>query len=122
MVGRVLVVDDEPMILEMLKYLLQAEGLKVETALSAAEGLEHLSLGEPFDVVITDHNLEGMSGPEFVREHARRLSPAAVLVTSGDLKAHISPHYEGLKVSSFIEKPFGLSEFIALVISLIGKT
>ncbi|HJZ89112.1 MAG TPA: EAL domain-containing response regulator [Polyangia bacterium] len=69
--GRVLLVDDEPLILTAFQRVLGASGYAIETAHDGASALALLQSG-PFDVIISDISMPGMSGVELlgaVREH-----------------------------------------------------
>ena len=70
--GRLLVIDDTPFFLEVVKRYLAAEGHEVETAGNGEDGLARLSAGPPYDLIISDIEMPVMDGWEFARE-ARRL-------------------------------------------------
>jgi CheY-like chemotaxis protein len=78
----VLVVDDEVVVLTVLRELLRRSGYRVTTAASAEEAIE-LMRKRSFDLVLTDKNLPGASGLEVLRI-ARGLDPppAVVLITA----------------------------------------
>jgi len=63
---RILVVDDEPLVRESIKMVLNMDGHRVETVSNGAEALEKLAQRE-YDVVFTDHKMDGMSGEELAR-------------------------------------------------------
>ena len=63
---RLLVVDDEPLARTALLYFLQVKGFAVEAVASGDEALERLR-HEPFDLVITDNQMTGMSGLELAQ-------------------------------------------------------
>lgn len=63
---RVLLVDDDELELLLLRPILEKKGYRVQTALSAEESLESI-LDAPPDIVITDWQMPGMSGPELCR-------------------------------------------------------
>ena len=63
---RILVVDDEPSVRESIRMVLNMDGHQVETVSSGEEALEKLAKGN-FDVVFTDHRMDGMSGQELAR-------------------------------------------------------
>jgi signal transduction histidine kinase/ActR/RegA family two-component response regulator len=66
--GRVLVVDDVPTNLDVLKGLLMPYSLKVDTALSGQEAVKAVRGGEPrYDLIFMDHMMPGMDGVEAVR-------------------------------------------------------
>jgi CheY-like chemotaxis protein len=62
-VGRILVVDDEPIVRQMLELVLASDGWLVEQAASGEEGLERCR-SELFDVVILDHWMPTLTGFE----------------------------------------------------------
>ena len=69
---RLLLVDDTPFFLETVRRYLTAEGHQVETAANGEEGLDRLSAGRPFDLIISDIEMPVMDGWEFAREARRR--------------------------------------------------
>ncbi len=78
---RILVVDDEAIVREVLSECLAVDGHRVETASSAAAALEWLEAGR-FDLVMTDRLMPGMDGEELARAVKRRNpAPQVVLLT-----------------------------------------
>jgi PAS domain S-box-containing protein len=78
----VLVVDDEPLILNLVKEILSQEGYQVETAGNGKEALRALQ-DHPFDVVLTDMMMPDMTGMELV-QHLRLHNPGTpVIVFTG---------------------------------------
>lgn len=84
--GRVLVVDDSPTVLQLLRALLEAEEYEVVTASNGAEGLEKARQARP-DLVVTDTVMPEMDGVALVkalrREPVTHLIPVIIL-TSGE--------------------------------------
>jgi len=78
----VLVVDDEKMIRDLLRRLLEREGYRVVTASEGGEGLDHVAHGPP-DVVLLDLKMAGMSGVEFLRRFREEHADIPVLVVTG---------------------------------------
>src|SRR4051812_32668155 len=62
--GRVLLVDDDPLVCELLVRMLSKQGFAVSTDASAEEALERLA-HEDFDVILTDMNMTGLDGLKF---------------------------------------------------------
>ena len=58
---RILVVDDEVIVCESCKRILEEEGYEVETALSGREAFEKMK-DNPFDIVITNFKMPGIDG------------------------------------------------------------
>jgi two-component system cell cycle response regulator CpdR len=80
---RVLIVDDEPLLLEVTASMLEDLGCEVVTADSGAGALTRLKADERIEILITDVQMPGMNGYELV-ERARRARPELrVIVCSG---------------------------------------
>ncbi|HEX7342758.1 MAG TPA: response regulator [bacterium] len=74
--ARVLFVDDEPNVLKALRRVFMDEDLEIATAPSGDAGLEHLRQ-HSVDLILSDHNMPGMSGTEFLAQ-AREIQPKAI--------------------------------------------
>ena len=79
---RILVVDDEPALLESMRSYLSRLGHMVTAFRSATAAWESLASENPA-VVIVDLTLQGMSGVEFIRKVIERHSAIAILATTG---------------------------------------
>lgn len=64
----ILLVDDSATILLSISNILSREGYGVEKAANAAEGIAKFKSGKKIDLLITDLNMPGMSGIEFIKE------------------------------------------------------
>lgn len=72
---RILLVDDEPMVLALFARALRDQGYEVAEAGDGLTGLELArAASPPFDLVITDNRMKGMQGPELARR-LRELQP-----------------------------------------------
>jgi two-component system, NtrC family, response regulator PilR len=112
--ARVLVVDDEPHILELLELALVRMGLQVERATSVHEALQLLG-DQSFDLCLTDMRLpdgEGLKVVQFIAEHNMDV-PVAVITAHGNMENAISV----LKAGAFdyLSKPVSLEQLRALV-------
>ncbi len=102
--ARVLLVDDDVAVRETAAAVLQAQGYAVTEVAEAGQALGLLRGGAPFDVLVTDVVMPGMTGPELIRE-LRRLRPElpAVMISGytepADLTASGGPGF-------FVRKPF----------------
>ncbi|MBB3274817.1 MULTISPECIES: response regulator [unclassified Pseudoxanthomonas] len=105
-VRRVLFVEDEPDIAEVVADALSSEGFEVCVAANGRDALELLHTGIPFDSVITDVSMpDGVSGIDVAHE-AARLNPAAkIIVASGHQLGHLPQLPERFE---FIPKPYRL--------------
>ncbi|HEX8118102.1 MAG TPA: ATP-binding protein, partial [Pyrinomonadaceae bacterium] len=106
---KILVVDDEAPVRELLCDILEDEGVEVTLA---ANGAEALALFEPgrFDAVLTDIGMPGMNGWELLRRIGERDGqvPLAVITGWGEL---VSTHEEkAARVEWVLTKPFAMSQ------------
>jgi PAS domain S-box-containing protein len=117
-----LLVEDEPGVLNAMRILLTIEGYRVVTAPSAAEALELLRDGVDFDLIITDFHLEdGRTGTQVISVAREMLGESlkAILVT-GDTSSAVRelPGDDRLRIAS---KPINSGELLGLVKSLLAE-
>ena len=110
----ILLVDDEPALLDLLKKYLERLGYQVTACLSAEEALVQFE-AEPdrHALVITDLTLKGMSGEEMI-DRMRGIRPALKAILSSGY-----PHVPRSKKTVFLQKPFlpkALAEAIARLV------
>lgn len=111
---RILIVDDDRAILQSCSNVLADEGHEIEVAADGAAALA--MLGErPFDLVLLDLKMPGMSGLETLRA-ARRLDPQLVVIIF-TAYATIDTAVEAIKMGAFnyVSKPFKAAELVAVV-------
>jgi two-component system cell cycle response regulator CpdR len=103
----VLVVDDDPSVLDVLASMLEDIGCNVITANSGPEALDTLRRVEEISILITDINMPGMDGHELA-ERATRLRPALkILQLSGRERRR-----DGFPM---IRKPFSEDELVRVM-------
>ncbi len=107
--GRILVVDDEQSMRQMLEILFREAGWEVRSGESAAEALEHLRKFEP-DVVVTDVKMKGTSGLELLKAIKTDNHDIEVIVITA--YASDSNALEALKLGAYdyVAKPFDVEE------------
>jgi DNA-binding response OmpR family regulator len=112
--ARVLVVEDEPGIVDFVQRGLEAAGFLVEAALDGIEG-ERLALKDSFDAIVLDLMLPGRSGLEILASvrRARPSVPVIVLTARGEVEDRVA----GLDAGAvdYLVKPFSLAELVARV-------
>ena len=116
----VLVVDDEPAIVEVLQRYLSAQGFKVSTAENGA-ALRDVLAKESIDLVLLDLGLPGEDGLALMR-WLRETSSVAVIVVSG--RGEQVDRIVGLEVGAddYVTKPFDLRELAARIRSVLRRT
>jgi DNA-binding response OmpR family regulator len=122
MAGRILVVDDEPDILQLEEMILTGAGYTVDTAADGAQALQRVAETE-YDLVILDVMMPGMDGFEVCR--ALKADPRGADVPVLFLTAKDEPKalLEGFEAgaSMYISKPFSEGKLLAMVSTLIGS-
>lgn len=121
MSARILLVDDNHIQAATRRAILESCGREVCMAQQGQQALELLSDGEiakSIGLIITDHLMPVMSGPQFVSELRRRGITLPVVVLSGLPEAESA--YEGLDVA-FRLKPFDPQSLIKLVQETLGE-
>ena len=111
---RILVIDDDPGIVDLLYEALSMEGFSVEVAGDGEEGLAKYNKGN-FDLVITDMNMPKGSGNQ-VAEHVRksRRPDTPLVAMTGTPWEVFGPNFDAI-----VEKPFSLRKITETVENLI---
>ncbi len=114
---KILVVDDEPNILQFLELGLQNEGFKVQTA---QDGLTAITLIKQFQpqVVVLDVMMPGMDGFEVCRMLKKTENVAVIMLTARD---EVDDRVKGLTIGAddYLIKPFSFEELLARIYARI---
>ena len=110
----ILVVDDEPLVRQSIKFLLKHAGHQAELADSAEAALARLS-EDAFDIVITDYSMPGMRGDELVAR-VRQLVPEQriIMATAFVEECQVLGQPSG-GVDALLLKPFSFSELTGAI-------
>ena len=111
---RIHVIDDEPIIHDVLSQLLVAEGYEVEISSSGEEALEK-SAGEDFDLFLLDLLMPGMDGLEVLKT-LKRIRPDAVVIII-TAYASVESAIAAMKIGAFdyVQKPFKHEELLLTI-------
>ena len=101
---RILVVDDQPIILELLQQQLREDGHEVETANDGCEALEKLEASR-FDLLLTDQSMPNMTGEELALAARERYSRLAVILLTGFGGSSLETEHETPGVDIVLGKP-----------------
>lgn len=115
---KVLIVDDEEMILRMLSLHFQAEGYQIYTAQTAQEALRKIA-GKP-DIILLDINMEGTNGLELCGLIRKHVNCPIIFLTA---RVTEEDKVLGLQLGGddYITKPFSVSELMARVSAHIRR-
>jgi signal transduction histidine kinase/DNA-binding response OmpR family regulator len=111
---RILVVDDEPSVIDVFREFLSAQGYELSVAKNAEEAMRLTQELQP-DIILTDINLPGHSGLDVMR-HAKSLDPeVAVIVVTGYASASTAIDALRQGAYDYVTKPFDLDEVHQIV-------
>ena len=110
---RILVVDDEERVRELMRDILESEGYCVALARGGREALELLSESE-YDAVFTDLGMQGMSGWELARAVRERDESLPLAVITGWGEAVGSTERDAARVDWVVTKPFDASQILLI--------
>jgi len=123
MSARVLIVEDEAALAELLRYNLEAEGFIVSHA-STGEEAELLIAEEKPDLIILDWMLPTFSGVELCRRIRARQETRAIPILMLTARGEESDRIRGLSTGAddYVVKPFSLPELMARVKAILRRT
>jgi CheY-like chemotaxis protein len=116
---RILLVEDEPAVRELLRHALMRRGYQVETGCTGDEGMALCESIDPPDLLITDLILPGATGPAIAERLRQRVPRVKVLLMSGYAEHPLldAAHAAG---EPCLVKPFELSTFSETVQQLLA--
>jgi DNA-binding NtrC family response regulator len=118
--GKILVIDDEDIVLMSCHRALTPEGYDVKTAKSGVEGLKMLE-NEPFNVALIDVKMPDMDGMEVLKKIKERWPDVAVIIITG--YSAIATAVSSIKLGAFdyIEKPFTPDGILSVIKKALGR-
>jgi DNA-binding response OmpR family regulator len=116
---RILLVDDEPAILDAVGYALRSEGYDIESATDGEDALTR-ALEQAFDLVVLDLRLPLLSGIEVCRRLREASDVPILMLTARDTEVD---RVLGLEVGAddYVTKPFSMAELVSRVRSILRR-
>jgi len=116
---KILVVDDDQNICEMLRVYLEGEGYEVKMANDGAEGVNYFKMYEP-DLVLLDIMLPKKDGWQVCREIRESSSKPVIMITA---KGEVFDKVLGLELGAddFVVKPFDMKELSARIKAVLRR-
>ena len=115
---KVLIVDDDAIVVQSCIRILELEGIKASSADSVEMGAKLLSAegsSASFDLILTDARMPGQDGFEMIRQ-AREIQPAVpIIMMTGDLTTSTMERGRCYGADNYIAKPFTPDELINAV-------
>ncbi|QFT88183.1 Alkaline phosphatase synthesis transcriptional regulatory protein PhoP [Bacillus sp. THAF10] len=118
---KVLVIEDDPNIAELISLYIEKEGFSIEIAWDGEEGLGKYYEVSP-DFVILDIMLPGMDGFEICKEIRRDNSGIPIIMLTGKGESYDKIRGFGLGVDDYMVKPFDPNELIARVKAVLRRS
>jgi DNA-binding NtrC family response regulator len=119
---RILVVDDEPSVVDIVKIALEMKGLTVETASNGASALRLIE-AQQFDVIVSDMKMPGVGGIDifqFCLEKKPDLVKGLLIITGDSMSPDTQRFIEAYHIPCLI-KPFDLTALTGAVKQLIER-
>lgn len=120
--GNLLVVDDEEMVRETLRSILERAGYTVTLAEGGEQALERLRVNsEPWDAVLLDMTMPGMNGRETLRAMRELDKTIPVLLLSGHAQEELEREFADDDLAGYVLKPFRAAGLLRSVASVLPR-
>ncbi len=122
MSAKILIVEDDPSLTELIKYNLESEGFSVEIEMDGEEGLYNAQDNAP-DLILLDWMLPNLSGIEICRRLRRHKNTKNIPIIMLTAKGEESDKIRGLETGAddYITKPFSPKELIARIKAILRR-
>ena len=121
-VTKLLIIEDEPIVLEMLSHALASAGFDLIAASDGEEGLLQALKSKP-DLIITDMSLPKMTGWDLIKQIRNDLkigqTPVIALTAHATTEDRVAAYEAG--VSAYESKPLDIKKLLARIHELIGE-
>ena len=117
----VLVVDDDPDVLELLSDILAGEGYSVLTAANGNQAIEAIEANRQIVAVLLDVRIPGKGGMEVLKEIRKCRPDVGVLMISGIQDREIAQHALTLGAFDYLMKPFDVNHVIDIVAACLSQ-
>jgi PAS domain S-box-containing protein len=113
--GTILLIEDEPSILSIIKSTLEEHGFRVQTAPNAEKGVEVIRSHKEINIVISDIILPGMNGIQMSKEILKLKPDTKFIFMSGYSSGIFGDQGESEIGTNFISKPFSINDLLTLI-------
>ena len=122
MVGRVLIIDDEPELVKAVEVRLKANGYDVEVAYDGKEVIDKAKEIRP-DLILLDFVMPMMDGYEVARELMAdiEIKQIPIVVLTASQQKDLKTRFREIGINAFIVKPFETSELLDMVNKYLSK-
>lgn len=120
---KILIVDDEKSICQLLSHFLEGQGFSVTTTLDPLQGLDTVKAVQP-DLVILDVNMPGMDGWQILqtlKSSPRTAGIPVIMCTGRDMIKDIETA-DAMGAAAYITKPFELERVLHKITAVLGMS
>lgn len=119
----ILIANDDPAILRLVKTIIEKEGYEVETARDGKEAYKALQSGKPFVAAVFDVVMPYIQGTELVRfmQSEKRLMKIPVIMMTAEQNPRISSDSFSAGAVAFLPKPFTTTQLQAMLRTCIKR-
>ena len=122
---KILIVDDEMLVIKSLERLLKKSGYDVQIAQNADDAIDAVKKSD-YDLIISDIRMPGKDGVTMIREirsilASQNRKKIPEIFMTGYASDDTAKQAENLRVTEYIYKPFDVKRFLELVQNHIGK-
>ncbi|MET0109021.1 MAG: phosphate regulon transcriptional regulator PhoB [Candidatus Thiodiazotropha sp.] len=121
-VPRILAVDDEPAVGEMLRFILEQDGFQADFVENATQAINQIRKAKP-DLILLDWMLPGMSGLELAGRLKKDRETASIPIIMLTAKGEEDDKVRGLDIGAedYVTKPFSARELLARIRSILRR-
>ncbi|MCL5962323.1 MAG: response regulator, partial [Chloroflexi bacterium] len=117
---RIVVADDDPYVLDLVKMILEPEGFSVQSASNGQEALTEIAQQRP-DIALLDVMMPVMDGVRCCRELRKNPETSKIPVVVMSAGANLSKTAKEIGANGFIAKPFSIDDLIAILQRQLGN-
>jgi CheY-like chemotaxis protein len=118
--ARILVVDDEPVVRNLIRDTLKGRGYELGFAGNGVEALEELAAG-PYDLLLTDVVMPEMEGFELLKRAKKQDPGLRVVILTGYSREHDISDFLLYGADEYLTKPFQVQELLETVERVLGS-
>lgn len=115
----ILVVDDDRLVLELVKLILEREGFAAHCVASGEEAIEQIK-ERTFSLMITDYNMPGLNGLELAIKGMELAPQMPIIMDTGGISPKITRMAKEIGISKVLIKPFLPTELMKTIKDVIG--
>jgi two-component system phosphate regulon response regulator PhoB len=121
-IPRILAIDDEPAVGEMLRFILEQDGFQAELVEDAAQAINSIKKTRP-DLILLDWMLPGMSGVELAERLKEQSDTRSIPIIMLTAKGEEDDKVKGLNVGAddYVTKPFSSRELLARIRTILRR-